>query len=74
MVVGYSVKAKGIAKDLFGNWEGFVLPVQSLENIDILKDTFKEIISKENYIKQILNSNEKIKKINIINEIKKLKV
>ena len=30
LVVGYSVKARGIAKDLFGTWEDYVLPVQSL--------------------------------------------
>lgn len=32
LVIGYSTKAKGIAKDLFGTEENFVLPVQSLEN------------------------------------------
>ena len=31
LVVGYSVKAKGIAKDLFGTYENYVLPVQHLE-------------------------------------------
>lgn len=30
LVVGYSVKARGIAKDLFGTDEHYVLPVQSL--------------------------------------------
>lgn len=32
LVVGYSVKAKGIAKDLFGTAEHYVLPVQSLSD------------------------------------------
>lgn len=31
LVVGYSVKAKGIAKDLFGTYENYVLPVQDLK-------------------------------------------
>lgn len=31
-VIGYSVKAKGIAKDLFGTAENYVLPVQSLKD------------------------------------------
>ena len=30
LVVGYSIKARGIAKDLFGTDEGYVLPVQAL--------------------------------------------
>lgn len=34
LVVGYSVKAKGIAKDLFGTYEGYTLPVQSLKEPD----------------------------------------
>ncbi|MFR4670990.1 MAG: hypothetical protein ACLT69_14285 [Intestinibacter bartlettii] len=28
LVIGYSVKAKGIAKDIFGTYENYVLPVQ----------------------------------------------
>ena len=31
LVVGYSVKARGIAKDLFGTYENYVLPVQELK-------------------------------------------
>jgi polysaccharide pyruvyl transferase WcaK-like protein len=31
LVVGYSVKSKGIAKDIFGTYEGYVIPVQSLD-------------------------------------------
>lgn len=31
LVIGYSVKARGIARDLFGNEEHYVLPVQSLQ-------------------------------------------
>ena len=40
LVVGYSVKAKGIATDLFGRWEDYVLPVQSLHQCDELVNAF----------------------------------
>lgn len=41
LVVGYSIKARGIAKDLFGQEEHYVLPVQSLERSDQLTNAFK---------------------------------
>lgn len=41
LVVGYSVKAKGIAKDLFGTYENYVIPVQSLASEGELTDAFK---------------------------------
>lgn len=40
LVMGYSVKAKGIAKDLFGTYDGYVLPVQELQNKDSLTNAF----------------------------------
>lgn len=40
LVVGYSVKAKGIAKDLFGTYEHYVVPVQMLKEPADLKRTF----------------------------------
>lgn len=40
LVVGYSIKAKGIAKDLFGTDEGYVVAVQSLKKVNDLKDRF----------------------------------
>lgn len=40
LVVGYSVKAKGIAMDLFGHWEDYVLPVQSLRESHELVNAF----------------------------------
>lgn len=36
LVVGYSVKARGIAKDIFGTEENYVIPVQSLTHEDEL--------------------------------------
>ena len=40
LVVGYSVKARGIARDLFGSEEGYVLPVQQLSDENQLRDGF----------------------------------
>lgn len=40
LVVGYSVKARGIARDLFGTEEDYVLPVQSLNDENQLTDAF----------------------------------
>lgn len=41
LVVGYSVKAKGIAKDLFGTYKNYVLPVQQLHNREDLIHAFE---------------------------------
>ncbi len=51
LVVGYSIKAKGIAKDLFGTYENYVFPVQSLTRRDNLTDAFSWLISKEQKIR-----------------------
>lgn len=54
LVVGYSVKAKGIAKDIFGTYENYVIPVQSLEKQDDLVSAFEWIKSNEQSIRQHL--------------------
>ena len=41
LVVGYSVKARGIARDLFGSEEGYVVPVQSLKEPEQLTGAFR---------------------------------
>ena len=41
LVVGYSVKARGIATDLFGTAENYVLPVQSLQKREELLTAFE---------------------------------
>lgn len=51
LVVGYSVKARGIAKDLFGAEDGYVLPVQSLAEPDDLTKTFAALYEKRTEIK-----------------------
>lgn len=55
LVVGYSVKARGIARDLFGTEEGYVLPVQTLENENELLSAFRLLMCKENSICQTLH-------------------
>ena len=47
LVLGYSVKARGIAKDLFGTQENYVLPVQSLSNGEQLIDAFNWLCDNE---------------------------
>ncbi len=47
LVVGYSVKSRGIAIDLFGTEENYVLPVQKLKTEEELKNKFNWIINHE---------------------------
>lgn len=54
LVVGYSVKSLGIAKDLFGTDENYVLPVQKLENQYELIKHFKWIMKHEKEQRNIL--------------------
>lgn len=56
LVVGYSVKAKGIAKDLFGTYENYVIPVQSFEDENILLNSFKWLMDNEKEIKEYLEN------------------
>lgn len=71
LVVGYSVKARGIAKDLFGTEDNYVIPVQSLINQDDLKNAFLFFLKEERRIRNYMNSyipeyREKVWKINEI--------
>ena len=50
LVIGYSVKAKGIAYDLLGTIEGNVIPVQCIDKPDLLLDAFCKLVDKENEI------------------------
>lgn len=51
LVVGYSVKAAGIANDLFGQTERYVIPVQSLQNETDLVQGFEWLKSHEEEIR-----------------------
>lgn len=75
LVVGYSVKAKGIAKDLFGTYENYTLSVQNLQHEFELTESFKWLMKHEteikshlksimpNYIKRAYHGKEYIKKL-----------
>lgn len=54
LVVGYSVKAKGIAKDLFGTYENYVIPVQCLEKEEQLLAAFCWMYDREEVFRQEL--------------------
>lgn len=56
VVLGYSVKARGIAKDLFGTEEGYVLPVQSLRGRDNLAQAFAWLLKNEATIRARLQA------------------
>lgn len=75
LVIGYSVKAKGIAKDIFGSYENYVLPVQSLSKENDLVDAFKWMQNHEEKIKTHLCEfmpNYKAKSLRAVDEVAKL--
>lgn len=54
LVIGYSVKSRGIAKDLFGQDENYVIPVWALKKEDDLLNGFKWIMDNELAIRATL--------------------
>ena len=56
LVVGYSIKAKGIAKDLFGDYENYVVSAQNLNESDELIMAFEWMKKNEKSIRKHLNS------------------
>lgn len=54
LVVGYSVKARGIARDLFGTEDGYVLPVQGLTEDDEIRNAFIALMEKEQEVTEHL--------------------
>ena len=56
LVMGYSVKARGIARDLLGTEEGNVLPVQSLRSPDELATAFQRLMGREESMRMHLQS------------------
>ncbi|MDU4323843.1 polysaccharide pyruvyl transferase family protein [uncultured Clostridium sp.] len=54
MVLGYSIKSRGIAKDLFG-YERLVLGINEISDSNKLKNSFDEMIRDENDIREHLN-------------------
>ncbi len=54
LAVGYSVKALGIARDLFGDSDHYVLPVQTLERKEDLIGAFSWLMEREGEIREHL--------------------
>ena len=54
LVVGYSVKSKGIAKDIFGSYEKYVISVSELNNPNKLLEAYKYIEDNCDEIKEYL--------------------
>lgn len=55
LVTGYSVKAKGIARDLFGTDENYVVPVQTITDSKDLTDAFCWLDNNKKSIRNHLN-------------------
>ncbi len=56
LVCGYSVKARGIARDLFGDSEGYVVPVQGLTREEELADAFSALFAREAELREHLHA------------------
>lgn len=54
LVLGYSIKSLGIAKDLFGTNENYVVPVSNLQTTQELVEGFKWLDENKEQIKQTL--------------------
>ncbi len=75
LVLGYSVKSRGIARDLFGSEEHYVIPVQGMTDPSALADGFDWLLKNENdirvhlektmpgYKKQAYNALDALKKL-----------
>lgn len=55
LALGYSVKAKGIAKDIFGTEENLVLPVQTFNNPEATVKGFEYLMQNENELRNKLH-------------------
>jgi polysaccharide pyruvyl transferase WcaK-like protein len=55
MVLGYSIKSKGIAKDIFG-YEKLVLGIEEISDSKKLIEKFEELKREENEIREILKN------------------
>ena len=56
MVLGYSVKSRGIALDLFGTAEHYVLPIDTLREGDELTTSFEWVAGHEDTIRDYYSS------------------
>lgn len=58
--IGYSIKSKGIATDLFGTWEDYVLSSSDLYDKDILINAISFIDSNKDDINQKLQQTQPV--------------
>lgn len=56
LVIGYSIKSKGIAKDIFGTYEGYVFPVEELSDSDRFIEIFKNFYTQNGEMRKYLQS------------------
>ena len=56
LVLGYSVKSRGIAKDLFGTDKNYVISVQGMKDTNLLSEGFLWLLENEKSIKSHLHS------------------
>lgn len=54
LALGYSVKARGIARDIFSDEKGLVLPIQDLSSARQLTDAFDELCEREGDLRRRL--------------------
>ena len=75
LVLGYSVKSRGIARDLFGSEERYVIPVQGMTDPDALAKGFDWMLEHETDIRSHLEKimpGYKEKAYNAVEALKKL--
>lgn len=56
LALGYSVKSRGIAKDLFGDSKNYVLPIKNLKTEYDLTEAFYWLVNNESTIRQALKN------------------
>ncbi len=58
LVIGYSIKSKGIAKDIFGTDKGLVIPASEIDNAETLIRFYEDFLSKKesyrNHLKEFM--------------------
>lgn len=72
IVIGYSVKSRGIAKDLFGSEENYILPVQALDEPNQLKNTFVKLLDHKETVKSYLQNLLPQYKLSMRNAVEKM--
>lgn len=56
LAIGYSVKSRGIATDLFGTAEHYVLPVEEMKEKEALTEAFQWLLAHEENVRSLYDS------------------